>query len=223
MMLKKEIFLVFMIIVKQNLTKYVIYILLTYGIASQIYLLSGQQPPTVIQKYHRKYMDVNRPIRCAYEEQEAELYYYEYHGLISRYLKEMYIKNKDEKLMRYIFDIHGYDRTATEQADIILGTEKMATIWKLLENHPDALNDLITILEEQGYSVHHATGNQENPNVNGGYTINHYSSPAWRYACNAFQFELADELRINVVKREKLIVNLANSISQFVSKFSINV
>ena len=66
---------------------------ITYGIASQIYLLSGQQPPTVIQKYHRKYMDVNRPIRCAYEEQEAEVYYYEYHGLISRYLKEMYIKN----------------------------------------------------------------------------------------------------------------------------------
>ena len=135
----------------------------------------------------------------------------------------MYIKNKDEKLMRYIFDIHGYDRTLTDQADIILGTEKTAIIWKLLENHPDALNDLITILEEKGYSVHHATGNQENPNVNGGYTINHYSSPACRYACNAFQFELADELRINVVKREKLIVNLANSISQFVSKFSSNV
>jgi N-formylglutamate amidohydrolase len=196
---------------------------ITFGVAWKIYLLSGLQPPTVIQKYHRKYMDVNRPIRCAYEQQEAEAYYYEYHGLISKNLKEIYIKNKDEKLMSYLFDIHGYDRTSTDQADIIIGTEKTATIWKLLQNHPDALNDLITILGEQGYSVHHSTSDQENPNVNGGYTINHYSSQTWRYACNAFQFELADELRINVVKREKLIVNLANSISQFVSKFSSNV
>jgi hypothetical protein len=73
-------------------------------------------------------MDVNRPIRSAYEQQQAEPYYYEYHGLFSRYLKEMYIKNKDEKLMSYLFDINGYDRTSTDQADIILGTEKTATI-----------------------------------------------------------------------------------------------
>lgn len=33
-------------------------------------------------------MDVNRKLPCAYEDQEAELYYYEYHGLISKYLKE---------------------------------------------------------------------------------------------------------------------------------------
>lgn len=168
-------------------------------------------------------MDVNRRISCAYEEQEAEVYYFEYHGLISRYLKEMYIKNKDKNLMSYLFDMHGYNRTLTDQADIILGTENGNTIWKLRENHPNAINDLITILEEQGYSVHHATSNQENPDLNGGYTINHYSSPAWLYACNAFQFELADELRTNALKREKLIIGLANSILQFVSKFPSNV
>jgi hypothetical protein len=134
-----------------------------------------------------------------------------------------YIKNKDENLMSYLIEIHGYDRTSTDQADIILGTENRATIWKLLNNHPDALNDLIKLLEEQGYSVHHATGNQVNPNINGGYTINHYSCPAWLYASNAFQFELADKLRTNIVKCEKLIVNLANSISQLVSKVSSNI
>ena len=196
---------------------------ITYGVAWKIYLLTGQQRPTVIQKYHRKYMDVNRCMRCAYEEQEAEVYYFEYHGIISRYLKEMHVENKDKNLMSYLFDIHGYNRTSTDQADIILGTENGGTIWKLLKNHPDAINDLISILEKQGYSVHHATGNQENPDLDGGYTINHYSSPEWLYACNAFQFELADELRTNAVKRDKLIKGLANSILQFVSKFPSNV
>jgi N-formylglutamate amidohydrolase len=200
---------------------------ITYGVAWKIYLLTGQQgqqpPPTVIQKYHRKYMDVNRCIICAFENQAAEVYYFEYHGLISRYLKEMYIENKDENLMSYLFDIHGYNRTSTDQADIILGTNNGDTIWKLRKNHPDAINDLITMLEEKGYSVHHATGNQANPDLNGAYTISHYSSPTWLYACNAFQIELADELRTSVVKRQNLIVNLAESLKDFVSKFPTSV
>jgi N-formylglutamate amidohydrolase len=191
---------------------------ITMGVAWQIYLLTGQQPPTVIEKYHRKYMDVNRPnrpINCAYEDEEADPHYYEYHGVISKYLKEMYIRNNDENLMRFLFDFHGYKREDSEkEKDIILGTEDDKTIWKLLENHPNAKKDLITKLEAPGYSI-----DPENSSLNGGHTINHYSRRSWRYACNAIQFEFADELRTNVDKREKLIVDLANSILQFVTQF----
>ena len=198
---------------------------ITTGIAWNIYLLTSQQsqPPTVIEKYHRKYMDVNRKLPCAYEDQEAELYYYEYHGLISKYLKEMYYKNKEENLMSYLFDIHGYNRTETDQADIILGTENGKTVWKLLKNHPDAINDLIIMLREKNYNVFHATVTSVNPDLDGGYTINHYSNKAWRYACNAIQFEFADELRTNIDKRTKLTVDLSKSIFEFVSKYSKNV
>ena len=197
---------------------------ITTGIAWNIYLLTSQQsqPPTVIEKYHRKYMDVNRKLPCAYEDQEAELYYYEYHGLISKYLKEMYFQNKDENLMSYLFDIHGYNRTEPGQDDIILGTENGKSVWKLLKNHPDAINDLITMLKEKNYSVFHATIAPTSPDLDGGYTINHYSSPSWRYACNAIQFEFADELRTNVDKRVKLTVDLAECIFQFVSKYPRN-
>jgi N-formylglutamate amidohydrolase len=195
---------------------------ITIAVTWKIYLLTGQQPPMVVERYHRKYMDVNRPIPCAYEDQEAESYYCEYHGLISKYLKEIYIKNKDEKLMRYLLDFHGYKRDSENVADIILGTENNDTIWKLKENHPDAKNDLITILKEKGYSVDPVMGERENTSFNGGYTINHYSCLSWLYACNAIQFEFADELRTNEVQREKLIVDLANSILQFIFKYSGN-
>ena len=201
---------------------------ITYGVAWKIYLLTGQQPPTVTQKYHRKYMDLNRSIRCAYEQQEAEAYYFEYHGLISKYLKEMYIENKDENLMCYLFDIHGYDRGSTDppdqpDEDIVIGTNNGDTIWKLRKNHPDAINDLIKILETGGYTVLHATTDQEIAALDGGYTIIHYSNPEWLYACNAFQFELADDLRKSAVKRAKLILDLADSILEFVTKFLTNV
>ena len=35
---------------------------MTIGVAWQIYVLTGQHPPTVIQKYHRKIHGCNRPI-----------------------------------------------------------------------------------------------------------------------------------------------------------------
>jgi N-formylglutamate amidohydrolase len=188
--------------------------------AWKIYKLTGQQPYTVIEKYHRKYFDVNRPIHCAFEDQEAEPYYYEYHGSIYKSLKDMYIKNKD-KSMTFLFDIHGYNRDVTTEADIILGTENGNTVWKLLKNHPDAINDLIKLLQDKCYSVFHATIAPTNPDFDGGYTINHYSCPSFLYACNAIQFEFADELRTVAEKRHKLIDDLGNVLFQFVSKYSI--
>lgn len=43
----------------------------------------------VIEKYQRKYMDVNRPITCAYEDQEVDQYYCEYLWLISYYFQNI--------------------------------------------------------------------------------------------------------------------------------------
>jgi hypothetical protein len=71
---------------------------------------------------------------------------------------------------------------------------------------------------EKNYSVFHATISPVNPDLDGGYIINHYSNKKWRYAFNAIQFEFADELRTNLDKGAKLTIGLAKSIFEFVSK-----
>ena len=135
----------------------------------------------------------------------------------------LYFKNRDRSLLGYLFHIHGYNRIETDRADIVIGIENGNTVWRLVKNQPDAINDLISMLKEKKYSVFHATITPVNPDLDGGHTINHYSSPSWRYACNAIQFEFADELRTNVDKRAKLTVDMAECIFQFVSKYLRNV
>ena len=58
----------------------------------------------------------------------------------------LYFKNRDRSLLGYLFHIHGYNRIETDRADIVIGIENGNTVWRLVKNQPDAINDLIDML-----------------------------------------------------------------------------
>src|SRR5690349_13671301 len=53
---------------------------ITEAVAQRILELTGLSPYVVIAGFHRRFIDANRPIRCAYTDPDAEPFYAEYHA-----------------------------------------------------------------------------------------------------------------------------------------------
>jgi hypothetical protein len=126
---------------------------ITDGVAQNIHQLTKKEPYLVKAKFERRCIDANRSRNCAYDVQQAKIFYNEYHGKIRSFIKEI---NQSNKGLGFLFDIHATAGISKYDADIIFGTNNGVSISRLLELNSDALWDisgLIASLKKKGYKT----------------------------------------------------------------------
>src|SRR5262245_22742457 len=84
---------------------------ITRGVAQVLFDVFGEAPYVVIADFDRAFIDANRRAsqKCAFEDQDAQQFYDEYHNTIRNFVDEI---RADNGGLGLLFDIHG-----TEQKD----------------------------------------------------------------------------------------------------------
>jgi N-formylglutamate amidohydrolase len=174
--------------------------------------LLGGRPYVVFARFHRRYLDANRPADQGVEHEAARIHYDAYHGAVRSYV--------DEIRMRFggglLLDLHG--QSAETQA-IFRGTQNGRTTAKLLQRGgiqalggPDSL---FGQLESRGYDVYPAYSScdllTEKPGWSGGYTVQTYGSHHAE-GIDAIQIELGWDLRTKETL-PRLVADLADAIA----------
>lgn len=176
----------------------------------------GKRPYVVIARFHRKYLDANRPKRLAYESEEAESTYDAYHQALAAARDEV-----SERWGRGILlDIHGQ---AAEPLAIFRGTQNGKTTNHLVRRFGRETligeTSLFGQLAKQGLHVIPAVGasDDEHPSYDGGYIVNTYGSRQ-SGTVDAIQLELGRQLRSPSVHAETA-GKLASAIAAFAKDY----
>lgn len=177
--------------------------LLAAEIARQIEKTTGKKPYVVIAKFHRKYIDANRPPEIGYESKNAKPVYDEFHGAVSRFCKEVQRKHGRGLLL----DIHGQALSADT---IYRGTQNGKTVQLLRQRFGDKAHDgqdsFFGRLAAHGARAHPLDGGPEQKGYTGGHIVGTYGSHQG-YAIDAIQLEFGNDYRLkkNLEKTAKII------------------
>lgn len=189
---------------------------LTEKMADEIEMKTGKRPYVVIARFHRKYIDANRPPKFAYESDQAKPTYDAYHQALAKARAEV-IKRWGRGIL---LDIHGQ---GSKPKVIFRGTQNGRTTTHLIKKFgKEALtgkSSLFGQIAKQGFSVIPATDSpdRENSHYKGGYISVTYGSMKGG-TMDAIQLELGKDLRAprsnaNTAKK------LANAIDSFAKKY----
>jgi N-formylglutamate amidohydrolase len=200
---------------------------LTESICNKIETMNGQHPHMIRASHRRRYVDFNRKKECAFEVSSlaAEKAYLEYHDDISQKINEMFSQNDNG--LAFLFDIHGFREKVDEHGnpfDVIVGNDEGNSIRALNKADPGAFwgdNGLIPLLKNKGYNVLPRNLNERlaGHTLDGGYTIQKYSSDELGRGLVAIQIEVALSIREDDNRREEFAAELADCIFNFVSPF----
>jgi N-formylglutamate amidohydrolase len=198
---------------------------ITESVAQKIFDLTGLSPYVVIANFHRRFIDANRPVECAFTDSDARAFYDEYHRRITSYVDEIREQNANHG---FLFDIHGKVLIESDPADIYLGTDNGGSLLpgfdrdNLFMQHGFAGLLKSVRRESEGapappvfqYRVSPANATApENASVDGGFTVRHYGA-----FINSIQVELANTVRLDDQKRLFVVEDLAFSIINFVRR-----
>jgi len=207
---------------------------ITLSVAQKIFDLTGLSPYVVIANYHRRFIDANRSVECAFTDPNALPFYGEYHGRITDYVNEIREQNDNHG---FLFDIHGKVLIESDPADIYLGTDNSGL-------GIDNRGSLLPGFERENLFMQHGFAGlllsvrrvsegipapsvfqyrlspanataPENASVDGGFTIRQYGS-----FINSIQVELANTVRLDAEKRLLVGEDLALSIINFVRRYA---
>lgn len=202
---------------------------ITEGVAQKILQLTGLSPYIVIASFHRKFIDANRRLKCAFTDSDAKVFYEEYHDQILKYVKQLLQENDGKG---FLFDIHGIKEIVTDEADIYLGTANGKTLQPsfnrvdIFKRH--GLHGILSAFRHQTrlggpdnifkYRVSPANEEaKETDGVSGGFTVREYAE---KWKINCIQIELADTIRNSEEKRSFVIEDLAFAMINFVRRHS---
>jgi N-formylglutamate amidohydrolase len=186
---------------------------LTEQLANAIEKKLGNRPYTVISRFHRKYVDANRPPPNAYETKQAKSTYDAYHQALEQARRDVI-----ERWGRgVLFDIHGQ---AAEPKAIFRGTQNGEATTHLVNRFGrEALSGETSVfgqLASQGLPMIPAVGSTDREHVNydGGYIVATYGSDSGG-TLDAIQLELGRELRTT-----KAIPTTASQLSNAIAAFA---
>ena len=189
---------------------------LTERIANELERLGYGKPYLVLAKFHRKYIDANRPPKDAYENSAAQPHYDAYHQAIQIACQEIAQKWGRGLLL----DVHG---TSAEPDTIFRGTNDGKTVSHLTTRFgDDALrgpSGLFGRFAAAGFAVNPAVGSdaQESARHRGGYTVRTYGSREGT-TIDAIQLELGSGLRATN-SLERTSKGIAKAIIEFATSY----
>ncbi len=170
----------------------------------------GKKPHFVIARFHRKYIDANRPPEIAYESPKAKPVYDAYHAALARACKEV-----QEKFGRgLLLDVHGQ---GTEADTIFRGTQNGKTVALLVQRFGEKAHNgpqsFFGLLAEHGCKVHPEGGDKEQAGFTGGYIVRTYGSSEG-YAIDAIQLEFGGAYRTKE-RRHDTAGKIAGAVAAF--------
>ena len=186
---------------------------LTEKLADALEQKLGQRPYVVMARFHRKYIDVNRPPRDAFEAEAAEATYEAYHAAIASACEEVTARWGRGLLL----DIHGQ---AAQPEVVLRGTQNGKTVTHLIkQSGHEAVygqTSLFGQLAKQGFEVfpHVDTVELESPNYTGGHTVLTDGSRSGG-TIDAIQLELGTKYR-----KSKTTQEIADKLASAVTAFS---
>jgi N-formylglutamate amidohydrolase len=188
---------------------------LTHKLAAKLEQRFGVRPFMIVALFERRYVDVNRTAKAAYESERGRVYYDAYHRL----LRASTARVLGDWGRGLLLDIHGQ---AAQGEFIYRGTNNGRTITSLMRRFGgDALTGPKSIfgqLERMGYSVAPAghVGERET-RYTGGHIVQTYGSHRSE-GIDAIQLELGARLRSRA-NLDKTAADLARAISAFAHEF----
>jgi hypothetical protein len=129
--------------------------------------------------------------------------------------------------LAFLFDIHGFSEKVDEHRnpfDVIVGSDQGYSIRALNKADPGAFwgkKGLIPLLKINGYNVLPRNLNERlaGHSLDGGYTIQKYSSDEPGRGLVAIQIEVALSIREDGNRREEFAADMADCILRFVFPF----
>lgn len=189
---------------------------LTEKLATAIEKQFGAKPHVVIAKFERKYLDVNRVAREAYESDKAKPYYEAYHAALQKAVDAV----KKDYGRGLLLDIHGQ---GSAPDTIIRGTVNGKSVAHLVDRFGrPALTgpkSILGVLEKAGYKIEPANDakDQKETRLNGGHITQHYGSSN-SGIIDAIQFELGGDLR-KTANHDKLAKDIAEAVAVFAKEY----
>lgn len=192
---------------------------LALAVAAELEKVFNLKPWSVIAKFDRNYLDVNRPKEGAYESDLAKPVYEAYH----RHLADACNEVKKRHGRGLLLDIHGQ---SSQPDAIIRGTQNGKSVTLLRERFGKEAflgpKSLLGQMETAGYRVVPKTGSddQEVKGLNGGYIVQTYGSHQ-AFAIDAIQLECGGKVRTKdaIPKTAK---DLAAAIKAFHDAYIVN-
>jgi N-formylglutamate amidohydrolase len=163
---------------------------LCYEVAKAIEAKMGKKPYYVAARFHRKFLDPNRPGEIGYEHPLAKPVYQEYHETLARFCREVK-KNHGRGLL---LDIHGQ---ASARDTVFRGTKNGKTVALLIERHGDKAHigpkSFFGLMDAQKMKVFPTDDSKERSGFTGGYIVQTYGSKT--FAIDAIQLEFGGDYR----------------------------
>jgi N-formylglutamate amidohydrolase len=187
----------------------------TREVAQTLFDVFGETPYVVIADFDRDFIDANRRLECAFEDNDAEPFYLEYHNAIRSFADEIRF---DTGGLGLLFDIHGTEQVTSDQADVFFGTLNGASISALLRRDPLAMSrdrSLPGLLRTAGYVVSSKTPET----IKGGFTLEEYGSQN-PDGLDSIQIEIETSLRTDEAKRTPFVEDFAFAISSLIARYA---
>lgn len=187
---------------------------LAQRIAANLEQRLSEKPFLIVAQFERKYLDVNRPRRDAYESAEAQPYYDLYHRAL-KHACEQVSRGWDRALL---LDIHGQSEGDT----IYRGTSNGKTVSSLIRRFgAEAITgpkSIFAQLERMGYKiVPSIRESHKETRYAGGYIVQTYGSHR-ETGIDAIQLEFGTWLRARA-NLERTAFDLAHAVALFARDF----
>jgi N-formylglutamate amidohydrolase len=183
---------------------------LALDIADALEAKMGKKPYVVIAKFHRKYIDANRPEGVGLESPKAKPIYEGYHRALRDACKEVQRKWGRGLLL----DVHGQGSAADT---IFRGTKNGTTVKLLVDRFGEKAHNgprsFFGLLETAGLKGFPLDGSKERSGFTGGYIVQSYGSHTG-YGIDAIQLEFGGDFRA-MDKTKDTAVKLANAVDAY--------
>lgn len=190
---------------------------LCYEVAKAIELKLKKKPYIVAAKFHRRYIDPNRPAEIAFEDPDAKPVYDFYHGSLNRYCRDVQQKYQRGLLL----DIHGQ---GSARDTVFRGTQNGKTVTLLRERFGESAHigsdSLFGSLKTLGWKVHPLEDGKEQAGFTGGYIVQTYGSHQG-FGIDAVQLEFGADYRAEETRKKTAAV-LADAVATYKERYIDN-
>jgi N-formylglutamate amidohydrolase len=172
---------------------------LTYALAEAIEKRTGKKPYFVVAKFHRKYLDANRPAEVGLEHAKARPVYEAYHQTLAHYCREV----KKTYGRGLLLDVHGH---GSEKDTIFRGTQIGKAVTLLRQRFGESAHtgpkSFFALLAAHGCTVFPGEGTaKERAGYTGGHIVRTYGSHE-AHGIDAMQLEFGGSYRTKAKVKE---------------------
>lgn len=189
--------------------------LLAFEVAAALEKKLGKKPYFVVAKFHRRYIDANRPTDIAVEDPKAKEVYDAYHATLAKFCEEV----RRAFGHGLALDIHGQ---SSAKDTVFRGTQNGKTARALVERFGEKVHagpeSFCGLLAAQGFTVKPTDTSRETAGFTGGYITQTCGA---REGIGAIQLEFGSDLRKKEVLKTTA-AKVADAVVAFIKLYLTN-